>query len=238
MRVLAAARAARGAPLTAEDYPAVRAASDYVGLTSTTNENPMALQIHGYQIGGTGAWPPPVKITADLGAPMTDDEWAAKVASLAAAGRSVFAIPVVDGAVRQNVCLHAASSAYFDDLPDLHGIPNPIDAVEVGEWKEVQIENTGTRMRREFHVGHLRIPDLEDDETCGETVLRVDGVQDQDGSTWRHIKVLMRYEGEETIEVTRYPAVPRTARALDAARKVAVGLLTMVEQIEATEMSS
>jgi hypothetical protein len=161
------------------------------------------------------------------------------VASLAAAGRAVFAIPMVDGAVRQNVCLSAASSAYYDDLPDLHGIPNPIDAVEVGEWKEVQIENIGTRMRRTFHVGHLCIPDLEDDETCGETVLRVDGVQDQDGSTWRHIKVLVRYEGEEeTIEFTRYPTVPRTAGALDAARKVAVGLLTMVEQIEATEMSS
>ena len=104
---VAAARARRGRPLTAEDYPAVRAASDYVVLQSTTTGQDW--QMHGYQIGGTGAWPPPVNFTADLGAPMTDDEWAAKVASLAAAHRHVYAIPIVDGAPRQNVCLHFES---------------------------------------------------------------------------------------------------------------------------------
>jgi hypothetical protein len=39
---------------------------------------------------------------------MTDDEWAAKVAELAAAGESVYAIPVKDNTVEH----------VFGDLPD------------------------------------------------------------------------------------------------------------------------
>jgi hypothetical protein len=90
-------------------YASVRAQSNYMVLGSTIDG--MEWTWHGYQAGGViGGYLPAEQRKQLGGRAMTDDEWAAKVAELAAVGVSVYAIPVKDNAVGRNICLHPTAA--------------------------------------------------------------------------------------------------------------------------------
>jgi len=115
-RAIAAARAAAdeyeaslGGPPPPRTYASVRAQSNYMVLGSTIDGKEWTW--HGYQAGGVIGGQLPAEKRKQLGGrAMTDDEWAAKVAELAAAGESVYAIPVKDNAVGRNICLHTTAA--------------------------------------------------------------------------------------------------------------------------------
>jgi hypothetical protein len=116
---------------------------------------------------------------------------------------------------------------------DLTNIPAPVDAVDVDEW--LHHDRTGVPSPvaiRSFHVAHYHVPAWDDDDDefddTDETIVAIDGFQQQDGSTFRHIKLSTRSAGEDEV----YEA----ARFLPSeARKVALRLLHAAEQIEQTE---
>src|SRR6516165_10302149 len=83
-------RVSAGVPiLMARDYARVRAVSDFMTLSST--DDGTVFRWWGYQVGGRGRVP--LRLALEFGDPMTDDEFAAKVAELATGGESVYAIP-------------------------------------------------------------------------------------------------------------------------------------------------
>lgn len=112
----ALARAVAAARVAADEYEAslgrpprtyasVRAQSNYMVMGSTIDG--MEWTWHGYQAGGVIGGHLPAEQRKQLGGrAMTDAEWAAKVAELAAVGELVYAIPLKDNAVGRNICLH------------------------------------------------------------------------------------------------------------------------------------
>jgi hypothetical protein len=118
------------------------------------------------------------------------------------------------------------------DYTHLPNIPPPVDATDVDEWELIG----DGKAFREFKVTSSSVRDY---PSPTETILAVDGVQNEDGSTHRHIKLLLirsqsidRASGrlvDEPVEVARY--LP------DEARRIAARLLTAAERIEDTEKS-
>jgi hypothetical protein len=113
--------------------------------------------------------------------------------------------------------------------PDLSNIPPPVDATHVDEW---QPQPDGDRMIRWFNVSRSAVPVVDDDDLDADRwIVVVDGFQDQDGSSRRQIKLLIRAYGEdETTQATRL--LP------DEARKFAVRLLLAAEEIEQVEFGT
>jgi hypothetical protein len=117
-------------------------------------------------------------------------------------------------------------------MTDLANIPAPLDAVHVDEWEPVKnAYRDGCQHRRWFSAGHYHIPAADDphaDYDAGETILFVDGFQEDDGESHRHIKVFIRDEDDdEAVEVARY--LPGEAR------RVALRLLMAAEEIDEAE---
>jgi hypothetical protein len=110
LRAVAAARVAAddyeasiGAP--PRTYASVRAQSNYMVLGSTIDGTEWTW--HGYQAGGVLGGHLPADQRQKLGGrAMTDAEWAAKVAELAAAGEHVYGFPLIGRRIGRNVCLH------------------------------------------------------------------------------------------------------------------------------------
>jgi hypothetical protein len=113
------------------------------------------------------------------------------------------------------------------DYAHLRSTPPPVDATDVDEW---QLIGDGKAFR-EFTVYQSDVPGYI------RTHMAVDGVQNEDGSTHRHIKLLISGHvagpgGEwvdEPVEVARYGP--------DEARRIAARLLMAAERIEDTEKS-
>jgi hypothetical protein len=113
------------------------------------------------------------------------------------------------------------------DYTHLPSIAPPVDATDVDEWELIG----DGKAFREFTVhqsdvrGYIR------------THMAIDGVQNEDGSTHRHIKLLISgyIAGpgggwvDEPVEVARYSP--------DEARRIAARLLMAAERIEDTEKS-
>jgi hypothetical protein len=116
------------------------------------------------------------------------------------------------------------------DYTHLPNIPPPVDATDVDEWELIG----DGKAFREFKVTSSSVRDY---PSPTETILAVDGVQNEDGSTHRHIKLLISGHvagpgGEwvdEPVEVARYGP--------DEARRIAARLLMAAERIEDTEKS-
>lgn len=100
-------------------------------------------------------------------------------------------------------------------------IPAPVDAVAIKEW-----EHHPHNSYREFRAGHFHIPGEDDDR---EFSVWIDGLQHEDGSAFRHIKVCVDDE-DDVVEVARF--LPKEAR------RVAIRLLMATEEIESVENQS